>query len=116
MDFSSFDFKRFFKYVIPHQIGLWVTFACSVIGASIETIIPATLKPLLDSIVGANTAPDQPPPAPSIIETYWWIIPLGISGVFILRALINYIASYAMIWSTSRIILSVRNDLFRHIL
>ena len=112
MDLSKFDFKRFFRYVIPHQLGLWITFACSVIGASIETIIPATLKPLLDSIV-ANDSTNK---GDSWFEIYWWVIPLGIAGVFILRALTNYVASYAMTWSTSRIIQSVRNDLFSHIL
>lgn len=108
MNFADFNFKRFFKTIAPHQAGLWVAFVCSILGAAIETSIPAMLKPLLDT---AGPSEDS-----FIAQAPWWLVPVVIVLLFAFRALINYTSLYSMTWSTSRIVMSIRNALFSHIL
>lgn len=107
MRFSDFDFKRFGKIVFPHQAGLWAGFVCSAISASIETSIPALLKPFLD-----NAGPSED----SIFQHLPWLVPVVIVALFTARAFTNYAATYVMTWSVSRIVLDIRNMLFGHIL
>lgn len=111
IDFKKFNFKRFFLYVIPHQAGLWVALVCSIIGAAIEATIPASLIPLLDSIVTPESSKVSP-----LLDEHWWIVPVGIACLFVFRALNNYVSGYAMTWSNTRIVIDIRNALFAHIL
>jgi len=105
--FTDFDFKRFLKAVAPHQIGLWAAFACSIVSAAIETSIPALLRPLLDNAV--------PSEGDLVTRLAWWVVPLVIVALFSLRAFTNYTSTYVMTWSISRIVLDIRNALFRRI-
>ncbi|RZS33202.1 lipid A export permease/ATP-binding protein MsbA [Corticibacter populi] len=104
----SFDVKRFLRDLKPHQSGLWIAFACSVVSAAIEPIIPALMAKLLDHSVASSVAPDVQYPA--------WAVPLIIVGVFSLRAFVNYASSYVMTRSTQSMVEDIRNRLFGRIL
>lgn len=94
--------------VKPHQAGLWLALLCSILMACIETAIPALLKPLIDSAAGDDIYSKWGLP--------WWSIPLAVILVFSLRAIVNYSSGYVMMWSTSRIVMDIRGQLFTRVL
>lgn len=94
--------------VKPHQLGIWLALLCSVIMAGIETMIPMSLKPLIDSAAG-NSVFDK-------MGLPWWTIPLAVILLFSMRAIVNYTASFVMMWSTSRIVMDIRGQIFSRVL
>ena len=60
----------------------------SLIGAATEPMIPALMKPLLDSGFKAGTLP-------------LWSIPVAIIGLFVLRGLAGFVAQYGLSWAAN---------------
>ena len=96
-------FSRIAPYFRQARIGLLVAFVGSLIGAATEPMIPALLKPLLDTGFGAGQLP-------------LWAVPLAIVGLFTLRGVAGFIAQYALSWATQRGVQDLRQQLFQRVL
>jgi subfamily B ATP-binding cassette protein MsbA len=96
-------FARIAPYFRQARIGLLVAFVGSLIGAATEPMIPALLKPLLDTGFGAGQLP-------------LWAVPLAIVGLFTLRGVAGFIAQYALSWATQRGVQDLRQQLFQRVL
>ena len=101
---SSRDlYLRLLGYVRPY----WRIFILSIVlmaaSAATEPAFPALMKPLLDGGFSGNTA--YPP----------WLLPLLIVGVFLLRGVLGFCADYAMSWVSNKIVLDLRNDMFKRL-
>lgn len=101
---SSRDlYLRLLGYVRPY----WRIFVLSIVlmaaSAATEPAFPALMKPLLDGGFSGKTAY----PA--------WLLPLLIVGVFLLRGVLGFCADYAMSWVSNKVVLDLRNDMFKRL-
>ena len=74
------------------------------LGAAVEPAIPALFKKLIDS--GFKDGLDYP----------LWVVPVTIIGLFLLRGILNFCATYAVQSSISLIVLKLRSDLMQALL
>ncbi len=97
-------YKRLLAYATPH----WPVFAISVVAmavfAATEASFAALMKPLLDeSFVAKDPA-----------YVHW--IPLALIGLFLLRGIAGFGATYGMAWVARMVIYKLRRQLFDHLL
>ncbi|PKO84466.1 MAG: lipid A export permease/ATP-binding protein MsbA [Betaproteobacteria bacterium HGW-Betaproteobacteria-11] len=96
-------YLRLLGYVRPY----WRIFVLSIVlmaaSAATEPAFPALMKPLLDGGFSGKTAY----PA--------WLLPLLIVGVFLLRGVFGFCADYALSWVSNKIVLDLRNDMFKRL-
>jgi subfamily B ATP-binding cassette protein MsbA len=83
-------------------------FALAILGmvltAATEPMFPALMKPLLDgTFVNKN-------------HTDLYLIPAALIGIFLARGVLTYFGSYAMAWVSNRVVLDLRNAMFRRML
>lgn len=95
--------KRILPYVRGSMSGVWLALAAAAVGAATEPMIPALLKPLLDRGFAAGGLP-------------LWSVPAALLGLFFVRGLASFLASYGLAWSTNRAVLSLRQALFERLL
>lgn len=97
-------YKRLLRYSLPH----WPVFLAATLGmaaaAGTEVGFMSLMKPLLD---GSFVDRD-----PKVIA---WM-PWAIVGLFILRGLSSFAATYGMAWVASLVVLKIRSELFAHLL
>jgi len=91
-------------YVRPY----WRVFAVSILtmalAAATDPVLPALMKPLLDgSFVERN-------------QTHPYLVPLAIIGIFLVRGALNYLSSYTLAWVSNKVVLDLRNAMFRRLL
>ncbi len=96
-------FQRIAPAFKSGRTGLAVAFLAALVGAITEPMIPALLKPLLDSGFTAGKLP-------------LWMVPAAIIGLFVLRGVAGYVAQWALAWSTNRAVLHLRRTMFSHLL
>lgn len=75
-----------------------------ILGATVEPAIPALFKKLIDS--GFKDGLDYP----------LWVVPLVIIGLFLLRGVLNFCATYAVQSAIGRIVLNLRVQLMQALL
>ncbi len=92
-------YSRLLGYVRPY----WRVFLLGVVAmaasAATEPLLPALMKPLLDSHGGSGKAD---------YITY----PLAIVGIFLLRGVLGFLADYCLAWVANKIIPDLRNAMF----
>jgi subfamily B ATP-binding cassette protein MsbA len=97
-------YLRLLRYVRPY----WKAFGLAVVGmvltAATEPMFPALMKPLLD---GSFVKKD-----PTVL--FW--VPVALIGLFLLRGVLTYFTSYALAWVSNRMVVDLRNDMFRRLL
>jgi subfamily B ATP-binding cassette protein MsbA len=71
--------------------------------AATEPMIPAMMKPLLDSGFKSGQLP-------------LWIVPLAIIGLFAVRGLAGFISQYGLAWAANRGMLAMREAMFKRML
>ena len=82
----------------------WVlAVAAMLVGAATEPMIPALLKPLLDSGFTDGSLP-------------LWLVPVAIMGVFLLRGIAQFVGQYALARIANEGMLSLRQALFDRLL
>ena len=94
---------RIAPYFLTSRRGFVLAFAGSLIGAATEPMIPALMKPLLDSGFQQGTLP-------------LWLVPLAIVGLFALRGVAGFIAQYGLAWAANRGMLAMREAMFKRLL
>lgn len=97
-------YLRLLRYVAPYRGVFALGIGGMVIVAATEPLLPAMLKPLLDGIfVDKNEAVMR------------WM-PLVIVGLFVVRGLAEYAASYSINWVGNKVVMDLRNAMFARLL
>ncbi|MEI7613163.1 MAG: lipid A export permease/ATP-binding protein MsbA [Betaproteobacteria bacterium] len=91
---------RLLTYVRPYWRVLVAGLVATSLAAATEPLFPALLKPLLDN--GFSKDSSQSP----------LLVAGTIIGIFFLRGVLGFFASYAMSWVQNRVITDIRQELF----
>ncbi len=94
---------RIAPYFLGSRRGFVLAVAGAAIGAATEPMIPAMMKPLLDSGFKGGQLP-------------LWIVPLAIIGLFAVRGFAGFIAQYGLAWAANRGMVAMREAMFRRML
>ncbi|MDA8261064.1 MAG: lipid A export permease/ATP-binding protein MsbA [Betaproteobacteria bacterium] len=97
-------YLRLLSHVRPHWKGFVLTLAATALAAATEPLFPALMKPLLDKGFAQG---DQ-----------GWLawLPLAIVGIFVLRGVAGFFASYGMSWVSNRVITDLRQLMFERLM
>ena len=95
---------RLFAYMRP-EIRLFIAaIMAAVVVAAAETSIPALMKPLLDDGFTGK------------MNDQLWVVPMLLMSLALVRSLAQYLSSYLLTRMTSNILLTMRGQLFSHLL
>ena len=95
---------RLLTYVRPYWRILVAGLIATSLAAATEPLFPALLKPLLDN--GFSVDSTQSP----------LLVAGMIIGIFVLRGILGFLASYAMSWVQNRVITDIRQELFSRLM
>lgn len=100
-------YLRLLSYVRPHAR----VFALAVLGmvatAATEPLFPALMKPLLDGgFAGGSAASGFAP----------WMFAVSLVGIFLLRGIFFFTASYFSAWVSNRVVLDLRAAMFNRMI
>ncbi|MEG0786676.1 MAG: lipid A export permease/ATP-binding protein MsbA [Comamonas sp.] len=103
---SDLSLKQRLLRVAPYfgnqKLAWTVAIVATLLGAATEPMIPALLKPLLDSGFSEGTL-------------NLWMVPVAIIGVFLLRGVAQFLAQYALSQIANDAMLRLREVLFRRV-
>ena len=97
-------YLRLLGHVRPHWKGFVLTLTATVLAAATEPLFPALMKPLLDKGFGQGGN-----------DWLAWL-PLAIIGIFLLRGVAGFFASYGMSWVSNRVITDLRQLMFERLM
>ena len=95
---------RLLTYVRPYWRILVAGLIATSFAAATEPLFPALLKPLLDNGFATNSSQ-----SPLLVAGM-------IVGIFVLRGVLGFLASYAMSWVQNRVITDIRQQLFSRLM
>ena len=96
-------YLRLLTYVRPHARVFGIAILGMVATAATEPLFPALMKPLLDGgFSGVNANPLFTPLTFS----------LALVGIFVLRGVFHFVASYCSAWVSNRVVLDLRAAMF----
>jgi subfamily B ATP-binding cassette protein MsbA len=97
-------YLRLLRHVVPYR-GVFALGICGmIVVAATEPLLPAMLKPLLDGIFVEKNE----------VVMRW--MPLIIIGLFLVRGIAEYTASYSINWVGNRVVMDLRNAMFARLL
>ena len=97
-------YVRLLRFVRPYRGVFAIALVAMMLVAATEPALPAILKPLLD-----GTFVDKDP------RLMAWM-PAIIVAIFIVRGIAEYIAQYSITWVGNRVVMDLRNAMFRKLL
>ena len=97
-------FKRLWPTIAPFKIGLVVAAIALIINAAGDAFMISLLKPLLDD--GFGKADN---------DTLKWL-PLAILGLMVVRGSSSYVSTYCVSWVSGKVVMSMRQKLFGHMM
>jgi subfamily B ATP-binding cassette protein MsbA len=95
------------RVIWPYFAGTRWAFAlaalAAVLASATEPVLPALMKPLLDRgfVRGSLTL---------------WLVPVAIIGLFLVRGVAGFVASYALSWAANQSIVKIREAMFARLL
>jgi subfamily B ATP-binding cassette protein MsbA len=98
----SHPLQRLFAYAKPYRGRLVLALVAMVVYAAGEMGQAALVKPIIDSTL----------PLGNGLALMAW----GIIGVFVVKGIGSYVSSYVMVGVGQRVVMDIRNALYRHIL
>lgn len=101
---SGILYRRLLGYVRPYWKLLALAMTLTAITASTEWMLAALMKPLLDQGF-TGQAPH-----------YLYLVPLAIVGLFIVRGVFGFAASYGMCRVSNQVIFDIRGQMFERIM
>ncbi|GGC14677.1 lipid A export ATP-binding/permease protein MsbA [Oxalicibacterium flavum] len=96
--------RRLFGMLGPYKGRLAVAFGGMIMTALTEPMFPAVMRVLLDKGFGGK-------PSFSL-----WLVPIAIVGIFVLRGISTFTTTYMMTWVSSRLLNTLRRQMFARIL
>jgi subfamily B ATP-binding cassette protein MsbA len=99
-------YLRLLGYVKPYWRFFLLAIVFMAISASTEPLLPALMKPLLDSGFSGH--------ATGIYNS--WLLPFLIVGVFLIRGMFGFFADYALSWVSNKVVLDLRQDMFQRLI
>ncbi|MDQ7969186.1 MAG: lipid A export permease/ATP-binding protein MsbA [Oxalicibacterium faecigallinarum] len=96
--------RRLFGMLSPYKGRLVIAFCGMIMTALTEPMFPAVMRVLLDKGFGGK-------PSFSL-----WLVPVAIVGIFVLRGMSTYTTTYMMTWVSSRLLNTLRRQMFARIL
>lgn len=97
-------YGRLLRYVKPYWQRLGTSMLLLALVAATEPLFPILMKPLLDEgFTNQN-------------EFFIRWIPIALVGLFLLRGILTFSASYASAWVANRVVADIREELFTHLL
>jgi ATP-binding cassette, subfamily B, bacterial MsbA len=97
-------YLRLLRYVAPYRHVFLVAIVGAILVALTEAALPAIMKPLFDGVFVERDA-----------AAIRWM-PLIIIGLFLLRGVAEYAASYCMAWVGNRLVMDLRKQMFDRLL
>ncbi|WP_410795817.1 lipid A ABC transporter ATP-binding protein/permease MsbA [Morganella sp. BCCO 40_0007] len=97
-------FRRLWPTIAPFKTGIIVAAIALVINAGGDAFMLSLLKPLLDE--GFGTAESD----------FLRIMPLIILGLMLLRGISSFVSSYCLSWVSGKVVMTMRRNLFRHMM
>ena len=98
--------RRLARYGKPQGGTLALGIFLFIAGGAIDPLLPMLFQRLIDSGFGAKGSAGFPV----------WIAPAAIIGLFTLRGLVNFCASYLFARATSKVVLALRHDIVTSLL
>lgn len=99
---------QYYKRLLSHSMVYWKVFTIAVVGmvlvAGTDTALAAYMKPLMD---GSFVDRD-----PEVIK----LLPFVLIGIFVVRVFAMFISMYGMSWVGRRVIMELRDDMFKRLL
>jgi ATP-binding cassette, subfamily B, bacterial MsbA len=95
--------RRLQPYVAPSRWALVIALVASALGALTEPLIPAMMKPLLDS--GFQSG-----------KLNLWLVPVAVIGLFAVRGFVGFVAQYALSWTANNGVAIMRGVMFQRLL
>ena len=96
--------KRLLGMLSPYRNRLLLAFFGMIVTAATEPMFPAILRPLLDK--GFTGKP----------SFSLWLVPVAIIGIFLIRGISTFVTNYTMTWITSRLLSTLRQQMFSRML
>jgi len=105
-DFSTrATFRRLIPYISPHKKGLFAASFALIINAATDAGLLSLLKPLMNGVGFGSVTP----------ESLRWL-PLAVIGLVIIRGVSGYVSDYCMAWVSGRVVMSMRRQIFSHLM
>ncbi|EKK5570889.1 lipid A ABC transporter ATP-binding protein/permease MsbA [Morganella morganii] len=97
-------FRRLWPTIAPFKTGIIVAAIALVINAGGDAFMLSLLKPLLDDGFGKAES------------DFLRIMPLIILGLMLLRGISSFVSSYCLSWVSGKVVMTMRRNLFRHMM
>src|SRR5215208_4661495 len=94
--------RRLFAYARPYRGRMWWAFAGMIVYAIGSAGLAYLIRPIFDSVL---------PKQQDVARVAWAIV-----GVYLLKGIGSYVSSYLMAAVGQRVVMDLRNALYRHIL
>lgn len=104
-DFSTWQtFKRLWPMIAPFKLALLVAVVCLILNAVVDTSLISLLRPLLDEGFGKKDRG-------ILLE-----MPFIVIGLIMMRGLANYLSTYSLSWVAGKIVMTMRQKVFVHLI
>lgn len=104
-DLSTFKtFKRLFPTIRPYKLGLIAGAVALVLNALVDSSLIYLLKPLLDDGFGKAD------------NSFLKLMAVLVVVFILIRGITNYIASYSLAWVSSNVVMTLRRNIFQHLM
>lgn len=105
-DFSTrATFRRLLPYISPYKKGLFAASFALIVSAATDAGLLSLIKPLMNGVGFASVTP----------ESLRWLPPAVIVLVAI-RGVTGYVSNYCMAWVSGRMVMSMRRQIFSHLM
>ncbi|HQU90282.1 MAG TPA: ABC transporter transmembrane domain-containing protein, partial [Denitromonas sp.] len=95
-------YRRLLGSILPYRKVVALSVVAMVVAASLEPVLPALLKPLIDeSLIGKS-------------ESAQWKVPLLLMLAFLGKGIAEYLSSVSSQWVANKAITDLRQQVFRH--
>ncbi|SUT91400.1 lipid A ABC transporter ATP-binding protein/permease MsbA [Actinobacillus lignieresii] len=104
-DLSTFKtFKRLFPTIRPYKLGLIAGAIALVLNALVDSSLIYLLKPLLDDGFGKAD------------NSFLKLMAVLVIVFILIRGITNYIASYSLAWVSGNVVMTLRRNIFQHLM
>ncbi len=97
-------YLRLIRYARPHRTVFLASLLGMVALAATEWVLPALMRHLVDDEFGKTAG------------EYSLLIPLALVLLFLIRGVLNYVATVGLAWVAHRIVLDLRETMFRNLI